>query len=73
MNLQIDQQQLQNEIDQLASFSSEPSPVVTRVVFSPADQQARGYVNTLFKDALACRCGSDARLVTLSPADWQQP
>jgi ureidoglycolate amidohydrolase len=51
MNLQIDQQQLQNEIDKLASFSSEPSPVVTRVVFSAADQQAREYVNKLFEDA----------------------
>jgi ureidoglycolate amidohydrolase len=51
MNLQIDQQQLQIEIDTLASHSSEPSPVVTRVVFSPADQQARAYVNNLFKTA----------------------
>jgi ureidoglycolate amidohydrolase len=51
MNLQIDQQQLQNEIDTLASFSSEPSPVVTRVVFSPADLQARGYVDKLFEEA----------------------
>ncbi len=49
MNLEIDQQQLQMEIDKLASFSSEPSPVVTRVVFSPADQQARAYVNELFE------------------------
>lgn len=51
MDLQIDQHQLQNEIDKLASFSSEPSPVVTRVVFSSADQQARAYVNGLFEEA----------------------
>ena len=51
MTLQIDQQQLQNEIDILASYSSEPPPVVTRVVFSPADQQAREYVNDLFEKA----------------------
>ena len=51
MNLQIDQQQLQSEIDTLASYSSEPSPVVTRVVFSPADQQARVYVNGLLEKA----------------------
>ena len=51
MDLQIDQQQLQNEIDTLAGYSSEPSPVVTRVVFSPADQQARAYVNDLFEKA----------------------
>jgi ureidoglycolate amidohydrolase len=49
MNLEIDQRQLQMEIDKLASFSSEPSPVVTRVVFSPADQRARAYVNELFE------------------------
>jgi ureidoglycolate amidohydrolase len=51
MNLQIDQARLQNEIDTLAGYSSEPPPVVTRVVFSLADRQARGYVNKLFEDA----------------------
>jgi len=51
MNLVIDQQQLQNEIDILAGYSSEPAPVVTRVVFSPADHQARVYVKRLFQDA----------------------
>jgi ureidoglycolate amidohydrolase len=59
MNLEIDQQQLQNEIDTLAGFSSEPPPVVTRVVFSPADQQARSYVNKLF-DAAGLEVRSDA-------------
>jgi ureidoglycolate amidohydrolase len=51
MNLQIDQQQLQIEIDTLAGFSSEPAPVVTRVVYSPADREARAYVNDLFEQA----------------------
>jgi ureidoglycolate amidohydrolase len=51
MDLKIDQRQLQIEIDELASFSSEPPPVVTRVVFSPADRQARAYVNGLFEEA----------------------
>src|SRR5271170_7535455 len=51
MDLQIDQRQLQTEIDTLAGYSSEPSPVVTRVVFSPADQQARDYMNELFEKA----------------------
>ena len=51
MDLQIDQQLLQNEIDTLAGYSSEPSPVVTRVVFSSADQQARSYVKSLFEKA----------------------
>jgi N-carbamoyl-L-amino-acid hydrolase len=51
MNLYIDQQQLQNEIDALAGYSSEPAPVVTRVVYSQADRDARAYVKGLFADA----------------------
>jgi ureidoglycolate amidohydrolase len=51
MDLHIDQQILQNEIDTLASYSSEAAPVVTRVVYSHADQQARGYVKSLFEKA----------------------
>src|SRR5271170_571097 len=51
MDLQIDQHQLQNEIDTLTGYSSEALPVVTRVVFSPADRQARAYVNDLFEKA----------------------
>jgi len=51
MNLDIDQQRLQNEIDTLAAYSSEPAPVVTRVVFSRADQEARAYVKVLFREA----------------------
>jgi ureidoglycolate amidohydrolase len=51
MNLHIDQQQLQNEIDALAGYSSEPAPVVTRVVYSRADQDARSYVKGLFTNA----------------------
>jgi N-carbamoyl-L-amino-acid hydrolase len=51
MHLDIDQQRLQLEIDELAGFSSEPPPVVTRVVFSPADRQARAYVSRLFAEA----------------------
>jgi ureidoglycolate amidohydrolase len=47
----IDQQQLQNEIDALAGYSSEPAPVVTRVVYSQADQEARAYVKGLFASA----------------------
>jgi N-carbamoyl-L-amino-acid hydrolase len=51
MRIEIDQHRLQIDIDTLAGYSSEPSPVVTRVVYSPADQQARGYVNDLFEQA----------------------
>src|SRR5277367_2018335 len=48
MDLSIDQLRLQKEIDTLASYSSEPPPVVTRVVFSEADEEARTYVKGLF-------------------------
>ncbi len=50
-DLYIDQRRLQNEIDTLAGFSSEPAPVVTRVIFSPADQQARVWLKALFAEA----------------------
>jgi len=39
------------EIDALAGYSSEPAPVVTRVVYSLADREARGYVKGLFREA----------------------
>jgi ureidoglycolate amidohydrolase len=51
MNVDIDQRRLQKEIDTLAGYSSEPAPVVTRVVFSQADQDARGYLAGLFAEA----------------------
>ena len=51
MNLYIDQQRLQKEIDSLAGYSSEPPPVVTRVVYSPADRQARAYLRVLLEEA----------------------
>jgi N-carbamoyl-L-amino-acid hydrolase len=51
MNLNIDQQQLQIEMDALAGYSSEPAPVVTRVVYSQADRNARAGVKELFAAA----------------------
>jgi ureidoglycolate amidohydrolase len=51
MTLHIDQEQVQLEIETLAGYSSEPSPVVTRVVFSPADRQARDYLKKVFVKA----------------------
>jgi len=51
MKLDIDQQLLQSEIDALAGYSSEPPPVVTRVVYSEADREARVYVKGLFAEA----------------------
>src|SRR5690348_3882409 len=44
MNLEIDQQRLQSEIDELAQITAAEPPVVTRVVFSPADLEARAWL-----------------------------
>jgi ureidoglycolate amidohydrolase len=47
MDLEIRTAQISAELDALASFSEAPAPAVTRVVFSGADQQARGYAKRL--------------------------
>lgn len=47
MELQINSEQLMQELEALAVFSSEPAPVVTRVVYSEADREARAYVKSL--------------------------
>jgi ureidoglycolate amidohydrolase len=44
MNLQIDQHRLQSEIDELAQITEAEPPVVTRIVFSPADLRARAWL-----------------------------
>jgi N-carbamoyl-L-amino-acid hydrolase len=49
--MRIDPQQLQQEIDALAAISEQPAPVVTRVLFSDADLQARTFVKGLCRDA----------------------
>ena len=51
MNLSVDIGRLQREIDELASISENPAPVVTRVLFSEADLRARAYVKKLCTDA----------------------
>ncbi|MHB1021066.1 MAG: M20 family metallo-hydrolase [Acidobacteriaceae bacterium] len=47
MDLKIHREQLMQELETLAAFSSEPAPVVTRVVYSDADRKARAYVKSL--------------------------
>ena len=47
MNLQIDGDRLYRELHDLGAISSEPAPVVTRVVFSEADLRARRFIRTL--------------------------
>lgn len=50
---QVDIDRLIAELQQLASFSDceEPSPAVTRVVFTPTDLRAREYLASLYEDA----------------------
>jgi ureidoglycolate amidohydrolase len=44
MNLQIDSDRLTAEIEELAKISEAEPPVVTRIVFSPADLKARAWL-----------------------------
>ena len=51
MNLQIDGDRLYRELHDLGAISSEPAPVVTRVVFTEADMRARRFIKTLCAEA----------------------
>jgi N-carbamoyl-L-amino-acid hydrolase len=51
LNVTVDVERLLNELDTLASFSEQPAPAVTRVVFGEMDRRARAYLKTLFADA----------------------
>jgi N-carbamoyl-L-amino-acid hydrolase len=44
MNLFVDAERLQRQIDDLAAISEAPAPIVTRVLFSEADQRGRRFV-----------------------------
>ncbi len=51
MNLTIDRDRMLSEIETLASFSEAEPPVVTRIVFTPADVQARAWLKALCEKA----------------------
>jgi ureidoglycolate amidohydrolase len=51
MNIEIDRQRLSQELDQLGAISQEPAPIVTRVVFTEADIEARSFVKGLCREA----------------------
>jgi ureidoglycolate amidohydrolase len=51
MNPMIDADRLNQELDALGAISSEPAPVVTRVVFTDADLRARSFVKDLCREA----------------------
>jgi ureidoglycolate amidohydrolase len=47
----VDAERLWAELDQLASFSEQPAPAVTRIVFGETDLRARAHLKTLFAEA----------------------
>jgi ureidoglycolate amidohydrolase len=51
MNLETDRRRLSQELDELGAISQEPAPVVTRVVFTEADIEARNFVKKLCREA----------------------
>jgi len=51
MKLEIDQQRLNSEIETLAAISDAEPPAVTRIVFTPADLQARAWVISRCQEA----------------------
>jgi N-carbamoyl-L-amino-acid hydrolase len=51
MQLAINQQQLSEEIDELALFSADEAPAVTRIVFSEQDMRARAWLKQRFTEA----------------------
>lgn len=51
MNIKVDRERLVREIDDLAKLSEAEPPVVTRIVFTPADLRARAWIKALCTDA----------------------
>jgi N-carbamoyl-L-amino-acid hydrolase len=51
MKLEIDQQRLNSEIETLAAISDAEPPAVTRIVFTPTDLKARGWVISRCEEA----------------------
>jgi len=51
MKLSIDQQRLTAEIEELATFSDADPPAITRIVFTPTDLKARGWIGARCEEA----------------------
>jgi N-carbamoyl-L-amino-acid hydrolase len=47
----VDARRVQEELDALATWSDAEPPAVTRIVFTPEDRAARGFVKRLFREA----------------------
>jgi ureidoglycolate amidohydrolase len=46
--MEVNQKQLMDELETLATFSDAPAPAITRVVFSPVDLRARAFLKERF-------------------------
>ena len=51
MKLEVDRERLTSDLDALGAISQEPAPIVTRVVFTEADVEARNFVKNLCREA----------------------
>src|SRR5437016_1032523 len=51
MTISVDEERVAAELEELAAISSEPAPVVTRVMFTDADMRARQLVKQWFTAA----------------------
>lgn len=51
MNIPVNQQRLNAELEELATFSDAPAPAVTRVLWTARDLQARAYFKSLCAEA----------------------
>jgi ureidoglycolate amidohydrolase len=51
LNVKVDSDRLTRELDELATFSDAEPPAVTRVLYTPADLQARAFLKRLCTDA----------------------
>ncbi len=51
MSISVDQNRLLAEIEELASISDAEAPAVTRIVFTPTDIRARGWLKTRCEEA----------------------
>ncbi|HUI53406.1 MAG TPA: M20 family metallo-hydrolase [Bryobacteraceae bacterium] len=53
-NIKIQEDRLQSQIDELSLISEQAPPIVTRILFSEADQRGRAFVKKIAEDAGLC-------------------
>ncbi len=72
MKIEVDRDRLVRELESLGAISSEPAPVVTRVVFTAADLRARAFVKQICQEA-GLRVREDAVGNTFARWTGEQP